>query len=334
LRNRPPIGLGDFLRASEELGARDAESRKRIAKLLGFDWAERPQRGPRDASRERAPENEETTEEAQAVVTETPADSRASGAGREEQHAEAGDLWVETLPSRGVRMPEWVAEVEAMPEPVGEETDEPVPIEPLFAPGWTRAILFAALAHVDRRGPVDVERTVELLCRSEPLTRLPRRTRFHLKNDLQLLIDVNRTMAPFVQDQLALVSAVGRLVSAQNVERLLFSACPTRGAGRAGEWPWGEYVPPKHPGTLVLVLTDLGMSRAAPGVENADADEWLRFAGMIRRDGCQLVTLVPFPRRRVPASLKGAMAVVPWDRTTTVGMIRKIRLSVRQDSVG
>ena len=226
-------------------------------------------------------------------------------------------------------MPKWVSEVEPMPEPVGEERDEPPEVEPLFAPAWTRAILFAALAHVEARGPIDVERTVELLCRREPLTRLPRRTKLHLKNDLQLLIDVNRTMAPFVQDQLALVNAVKRLVSAQNVEQLLFSICPARGAGRADEWPWGTYVPPRHPGTLVLVVTDLGVSRAAPGIETGTTEEWLRFAGMIRRDSCQLVTLVPFPARRVPAALRRAMTVIPWDRSTTPGMIQKIRLKGR-----
>src|SRR5262249_28443753 len=150
--------------------------------------------------------------------------------------------------------------------------------EPLFMPRWTRALLNAALAHVDNTGPIDVDAAVECLSRFELLTRLPRRRKLHLKNDVQLLTDVNQTMMPFAQDQLALVSAIKRLVSAQNVEQLFFSACPTRGAGQMDEWPWGVYQAPRHPGTLVVVLTDLGTSRAGPGSETASTDEWLSFA--------------------------------------------------------
>lgn len=334
---RPPIGFGDFLRATEALGARDPAERKRIAALLGFEWVESVE--PPADSRRAAVRVEQPSEASVGVIEETAAQSESSaasggvGGGREvgviDVTAAPADLWVERLPQRSVRMPKWVSEVEPMPEPVGEERDEPPAVEPLFEPAWTRAILFAALAHVDGRGPLDLERTVELLCRREPLTRLPRRTKFRLKNDLQLLVDVNRTMAPFVQDQLALVDAIKRLVSAQNVEQLLFSICPTRGAGGADEWPWEAYVPPSHPGTLVMVVTDLGVTRAAPGVETGTTGEWLRFAGMIRRDGCQLVTLVPFPARRVPAALRRAMTVIPWDRTTTSGVIQKIRLKGR-----
>lgn len=332
-RRRPAIGFGDFLRAADELGAHDPAERKRIAALLGFDWIESAAVSP---SPRRTTTSEQPTVEplvdgaAQDSPQGEPLDARGDDkAVAREVAGEVVDLWAKVMPPKSVRMPKWVSEVEAMPEPASEERDEPPAVEPLFAPAWTRAILFAALAHVDARGPLDVERTVELLCRREPLTRLPRRTKFHLKNDLQLLIDVNKTMAPFVHDQFALVNAIERLVSAQNVEQLLFSVCPTRGAGLADEWPWGAYIPPKHPGTLVMVITDLGVSRAGPGVETGGTDEWLRFAGMIRRDSCQLVTLVPFALKRVPVSLRRAMTVIPWDRSTTAGMIQKIRLTGR-----
>lgn len=327
-----PISFGDFLRASEKLGAQDPAARKRIAALLGFDWIESaplPSEG-RLKTKEPAPSARPLEEAASDAVTPDSPASEVAPVFVEEGANEVGDIWVEALPPRSVHMPKWMSEVEPMPPPASEERDEPPAVEPLFTPEWTRAILFAVLAHVDRRGAIDIERTVELLCRYKPLTRLPRRTKFHLKNDLQLLIDVNRTMDPFAQDQIALVEAVKRLVSEQNVEQLLFSVCPTRGAGAGGEWPWGPYRPPKHPGTLVMVITDLGVSRAARGVETASTDEWLRFAGMIRKDSCQLVTLVPFPLRRVPAALRRAMVVIPWDRSTTAGVIKKIRLTGRQ----
>lgn len=336
---RPPIGFGDFLRAAEALGARDPAERKRIAALLGFDWVESAAQPPptrrtttgeqpfSEMSGEGTTESTRDESEEMSVVIVGGGEDDETGAGG--SGGEGVDLWVERLPQRSVRMPKWVSEVEPTPAPAGEERDEPPAVEPLFEPAWMRAILFAALAHVDGRGPLDLERTVELLCRREPLTRLPRRTKLRMKNDLQLLVDVNRTMAPFVQDQFALVEAIKRLVSAQNVEQLLFSICPTRGAGRADEWPWEAYVPPSHPGTLVMVVTDLGVTRAAPGVETGTKEEWLRFAGMIRRDGCQLVTLVPFPARRVPAALRRAMTVIPWDRSTTSGVIQKIRLKGR-----
>jgi hypothetical protein len=326
-----PISFADYLRAAELLAAEDSGTRRRIAAMLGFEWraikAPRtdapPTPGPRAYTGEREGAVQSTDVQA---VRESATETQS---GTPEPEGEPEDLWVEDLPPRSVRLPKWVSEVQPMAEPSVAEKDEPPEVEPLFMPRWTRALLYAALAHVDDKGPIDVDRAVERLSRFELLTRLPRRRRFHLKNDLQLLIDVNQTMTPFAQDQFALISAIKRLVSAQNVEQMYFSACPTRGAGQVDEWPWSIYQAPRHPGTLVVVLTDLCVSRARPGIETATADEWLSFARLIAKSGCQSVALVPFPLRRVRPAIRRAMGVVPWDRSTTTGLIQKIRFTGR-----
>lgn len=298
--------------------------------MLGFEWQTRKilqtQTPPTPGLRGSTGGDQDVVEltDVQAATASTETQSEKT-----EAVAEAKDLWLEDLPSRSVRLPKWVSEVQPMAEPTVEEKDEPPEVDPLFMPRWTRALLYAALAHVDDNGPIDIDRAVERLSCFEPFTRIPRRRRFHLKNDLQLLIDVNQTMAPFAQDQFGLISGIKRLVSAQNVEQLYFSACPTRGTGQADEWPWGVYRAPRHPGTLVVVLTDLGASRPRPGNDTAPTHEWLSFAKLIVKAGCQSVALVPFPLRRVRPAIRRAMSVVPWDRSTTTGVIQKIRFSDR-----
>jgi hypothetical protein len=329
---RAPISFADYLLAAERLGAKDPDTRRRVAAMLGFDW-----RAKQTAQTQAAPTpgTRVSTGASQGVLELTDLQAQSTGRAETKSDAtetvgEAEDLWLEDLPPRNVRLPKWVSEVQPMPEPTAEEKDEPPEVEPLFMPRWTRALLYAALAHVDDNGAIDIDLAVERLSRFEHVTRLPRRRRFHLKNDLQLLIDISPTMAPFAQDQFALIANIKRLVSAQNVEQLYFSGCPTRGAGSADEWPLRAYRAPRHPGTLVVVLTDLCASRAGPGIEAANTDEWLSFARLIVKGGCQSVALVPFPLRRVRPALRRAMSVVPWDRSTTTGAIQKIRFTGRQ----
>jgi hypothetical protein len=302
--------------------------------MLGFDW--QATKGPAESALPLRP-RDITNERPDVKLTDglliTPIDEAQKQTETPEEALEAEDLWLEDLPPRSVRLPKWVSEVQPMPVPPAEEKDQSPEVPPLFMPRWTRALLYAALAHVDDTGPIDIDKAVERLSRFERLTRVPRRRRFHLKNDLQLLIDINQTMMPFAQDQFALIANIKRLVSAQNVEQLYFSGCPTLGAGPADEWEWDTYRAPRHPGTLVVVLTDLCASRTGPGAEAVNPDEWLSFAKAIAKAGCQSVALVPFPLRRVRPEIRRAMFVIPWDRTTTTGMIQKIRFTGRNTTI-
>ena len=323
-----PISFADYLLAAERLGAKDPDTRRKISAMLGFDWKARKAVTTQEPMRGSRPPTSGGQGNVEPIdLTATPIAATETQSHQTEAAGDVEDLWLEDLPSKTVRLPQWVSQVQPLPEPAEQEKDEPPEVDPLFMPRWTRALLYAACARVDDNGPIDIDRAVERLSRFEHLTRLPRRRRFHLKNDLQLLIDVNQTMMPFMQDQFALISAIKRLVMAQNVEQLYFSGCPTRGAGPADEWPWKVYRAPRHPGTLVVLLTDLCASRAGPGIDTAKVDEWLTFARLIAKSGCQSVALVPFPLRRVRPTLRRAMSVIPWDRSTTTGMIQKVRFT-------
>ncbi|MDT7808429.1 MAG: hypothetical protein QOJ70_2242 [Acidobacteriota bacterium] len=324
-----PISFGDFLLASEGLDGGDPATRRRIAALLGFDWRETKTPAASDAPSSPRAASEEGLKVVATDDVKVNADPKPPGeVAAANDDAAAEELWLEPLPPRAVRMPVWVSEVKPMPKPVGVEEDEPLPSEPLFTPAWTRALLATTLSYLDERGPLDIERVVKLLSLGEPLKHLPRRMKLGLKPNLQLLIDINKTMMPFVQDQFLIVSEMERLIPAQSITQLFFSACPLRGVGSGEDWPEEPYRPP-HTDTPVLLLTDLGVGRAGPGVESASVEEWLRFARVVRAAGCQLAALVPYPLRRVAAPLRRAMSVIPWDRATTTGQVRRIRLADR-----
>jgi hypothetical protein len=191
--------------------------------------------------------------------------------------------------------------------------------EPLFQPEWTPALLAAVCATRAPSGPLEVARLVDLAATAVPLTeiRRPRRT---LAHGVQLLIDTGPGMMPYAQDCALLRRAVLAVVGTR-VAVLRFAGCPTRGAG-TGPRPWGRYRPPPAP-TPVLLLTDLGIGRPEPPAERVGVREWLAFADLLRRQGCDGVALVPYPRRRVPAPLRAALHVVEWDRATTVRSVHR-----------
>ncbi len=77
------------------------------------------------------------------------------------------------------------------------------------------------------------------------------------------------------------------------------SLLPTRRRGRA---------------PLVLVMTDLGIGRPPGWAEWASEAEWLEFALLLRKAGCPLVALVPYPSDRWPPALAASMMILSFDR--------------------
>jgi hypothetical protein len=65
------------------------------------------------------------------------------------------------------------------------------------------------------------------------------------------------------------------------------------------------------------VLSDLA-ALSPPGDRVEVEDGWCRFAALLHEAGCPVVALVPAPPRRVPPRVRASVAVVPWDRPTSV----------------
>jgi hypothetical protein len=330
------ISHADWLKAVRLLGIDDPEGWRQVAALLGLEL---PDESARDELRrpprriEREPlrllpdkplvhgEPPETTPQFEAQPAEFLETLPPDGDG--------DDAWIETLSTRSVYFPKWLTDAVGLPTWSGDGELTPPPIDPLFQPAWTRTLLHAALATGDRdAGEIDEEQTVEKLVRAEPLTSVPRLSRLRLR-DVQVLVDVGESMRPFAEDQDAILKDIKHVMTAQMVQELAFEECPSRGAGRRDEWPRGGYRPPS-PGTVVLLLTDFGVGyRGGPG---ALLGEWQDFAASVLQAGCPLVALAPYAPADIAPSLRRLIAVIPWDRATTTGLVRRLRLDADRRS--
>lgn len=324
---RPPIFLGDLVRAIEHLQPSDDTARRSIARLLGMPWNE-----PFDVAAER--------QAASASGDAAPDQHKQPGQSGERSFGDSGSS--EKEPSETAResprdfqlISSRYAPSSAAQESPGltidragwfpvEEPADPPPLEPLFAPQWIRGILSAALATDSGAGLLDLDRIVEALARGERIWPLPALPWPTLSRGVQVLIDRGLGMAPFARDQVLLQEEIQRVVGKDQFEILRFAGCPSRGAGTGAQRKWRDYQPPL-PGTPILLLTDLGSSRPLLADDWASVDEWLEFAEVVRRAGCPLVAFVPYTPSRLPAKLVGALTVIQWDRRTTAVSIRNL----------
>ena len=118
-----------------------------------------------------------------------------------------------------------------------------------------------------------------------------------------------------------LAARIERLVGADGFERLAFDRSPLGelGVGDGPVWTWKRYAEqrPLPAGRPLLAVTDLGLGghRAARA---ETARSWLEFADEVAAAGSRLVLLVPYPAARWPAVLRRSVAIVRWDRATSV----------------
>src|SRR4051794_32689862 len=263
--SRPPISLGDGIRALATLKPTDPATAHEILALLGLEVRatapppvpDRPLESPTSPDEERpAPDRGLEPEHAPEH-----ADDRAA-LGDEVPSA------LETLPSTAGAE---IAGVEALQE---ERAPSLPPIDPLLLPRWVRGIVSAALSVPLPDGPPDVERLVGTLARGAPITDVPRRAVPTLRLGVHLLVDRSSRMTPFAKDQAWLDWALRRIVGEGRVERRGFTGSPlsaVTGADRSGRG--GPRSPPPA-GTPVLALTDLGIARPMFDPDANDPDDW------------------------------------------------------------
>jgi hypothetical protein len=198
----------------------------------------------------------------------------------------------------------------------------------LFAERLAPSLLAAMVATDAGDGPENLEMLVHLLASRQFPLELPRRQRPSLLRGAQLLVDVGRSMTPFRHDTAVLADVVFGTVGRTNVRRMVFADSPLRGMGTGARWTWTSgYVAPDV-GTPVLVVTDLGIGGPADHHARSRAHEWITLAERLRRRGSPLVALVPYPPHRWPDALVGQLAIVTWDRRTTLSDVRSARRSL------
>jgi hypothetical protein len=328
------ISLGDLVRAFRTLRA-DRESRFGIAKLLkltpfeSFEELlrlEKEEEARKKAGPEVKPPVLNQTEQPDGdkrATEETPDTSK-----RDLPPVPSGSSPVRSEVKKGLRVqgtPSWAGNFEPLPK-AAEAPAIPAPsrkFEPLLLPNWTRSILSGALSRKTHDGPVNVGKVVTSIARGEMVTALPRYPRPTLSRGVQVLIDRSATMLPFADDQRWLEREIRLVVGEENAQILSFEGCPTRRVGRGPKSEWKDYEPHFRPrrGTVLLLLTDLGIGRPPSPAAGVRFDEWRLFAESLRKRGCPLVALVPYAPARWPPVLTSLITIVQWDRTTGAPLI-------------
>lgn len=318
-RKSPNISLGDLARAVHELGLSDPPTVKLVAGMLGFHIEAAAGEAPAVAVGDAGAGGQVGR-----AASPTPeAEEGGEEESRSEPLIEQKVIPVELTFTKAEKE-ELIPEVEVTPfPPQGPDIDVTLPpLDPLFAPQWTRGILSAALATNEDEGVLDVERVAEMLANCETVERLPTVSARTMRRGMHLLLDIGQAMMPFERDQLWLAQEIRRVVGESHVEAFNFAGSPLRGAG-ARPRPWPQYCPPL-PGTPIVLLTDLGICRLARSGERADEAEWAEFCDGMRRACCPLIALVPYKLSRWPRSLARRMTIVQWDRGTTAATVGKM----------
>lgn len=309
---RPQIGLADLIRAADVLGANEQE-RLEIQALLGLLEAAPPAAPVSLRKLSTTPERSDGNQ-----IEHKPKHDQQKPL---EKHVEKGPDPENVegpfeLVSTGRHEPLRVQlnAAEALPAPDPGQAGPLRSLPPLFPTNSARNLFSALVATAAQDGPIDEGRLVELSAKCRPAARLPRRTAWTLRRGAQVLVDRSEAMVPFRNDIEDALSALGLLLG-DSVSVLRFEETPLR-VFRYARNQARDYRPPPA-GTPVLAITDLGLRRPR------DAWAWIDFAARVRRAGCPLAALVPYPPSRFPLPLASRMVAVSWDPSMTAGAVRR-----------
>jgi hypothetical protein len=316
----PAIFLGDLFRAKDKLQPSDAEALRRIAELLGL-YPEEASRLLEDEITDRMLRRAQSRQGPEdwpipsSLESERPPERRPYVPRPRYQRSKLSPIEVSAQ--------EWANEIEPLSPAASEESSVPLPLEPLFNPQWTRAILSGSLSTTVYEGPVDVPRVLDRLARMESLSTLPRLPVPTARRGVQVLVDKSQAMEPYLSDLEYLQERVRRVIGQSRVKVLHFVGSPLRGAGAGPRRLWKNYQPP-YTGTPVLLLTDLGIGQPLLSDEQASEQEWLHFVALIQKARCPLIAMVPYAPSRYPSAIARALIIICWDRSTTAGKVRSI----------
>ena len=171
------------------------------------------------------------------------------------------------------------------------------------------------------RAELDVERFIELLCRGEAFTRMPRQRFAGLASQVWLVVDRSRRLVPFWSDQDELVARLTRLLGELGVTVWTLPTGP--GAELTGPAVLSRRtVPPA--GTPVLALTDLGAYAGA-----AASARWIRWGRRLAAD-YPLYALLPCPEYRWSRTAAELWNAHLWDRGARTAVPDELSAAVEE----
>ncbi|MGW2717022.1 hypothetical protein [Streptomyces sp. NPDC001492] len=202
--------------------------------------------------------------------------------------------------------------------------------EPPWSPEWARGVMVAAVSAPVASRRLDQRALLRKVSRQQVLRSVPWQRRPSTRRGVQLLLDHGQGMAPFQDDRQWLRALLESVAGRDRVEVLRFTGSPLRGVVRAARSAPEPYRPPA-PGTPVVLVSDLG--RISPPFTNGAAarpDEWPAFVDGVLRCGCPPVVLTPFPAAVYPPSLRGRVALIPFDRRISLRYAREATRTVHR----
>lgn len=322
MTNSHPKSLADLITALDKLSPSDEEAMHAIVEILGMRLESKLVEVERSEHREEVSDsitikNEHPTQ-TEPIPPPTPSETSKKPAETsypstliplEKSHVDPPAWFHNPLPLKST-------------EGSGSSTTS-YPLQTLFLPDWTRAILISALSTYNNLGSIEIEEIINRISINEPLKQIPRRPWPTMVHGVQVLIDRSEALEPFYQDQIHLKSAIRKVAGSDRTKIMEFMGCPSWGVGDAKSDDWSDYHPPASR-TTVLLITDLGILHNPYISNRAGVRDWLRFAAIVRKAGCSLVAFVPYPPARWPKTLHGAMTIIQWDRTTSTSTIQHI----------
>jgi hypothetical protein len=305
--------LGDAAEAFDALGLTSHDEARKIASMLGLEFAERPEIPAQpDVEPSAFIDAAEPTSPASTTVTE-------SGITR------LRNLSVLALPPLepvGSQPPDEASTEQQAPvlsEDSRSETLPSLPFRPLLRSRTAASVVTTAIRTWGPGSRIDERRTVAELARGRAIREFPRRPRLSVYRGVQVLVDLAEAMDPYGRDQQHVVDLVQRVVGREITMVGSFENCPSRGV-----WMLPRAAAVR--GRPVLVLTDLGLGGPQVQPARASVDEWRRYARGLARAGSSVIALVPYPVDEARRVVGRRIATVPWDRAS-VSTVQQARRS-------
>jgi hypothetical protein len=323
----PEIGLGDLMKALEQIQPGAQAERERIAKCLGFQAGyfsnSMPDYRPTQGAGHSAQKNRLPTQPLPAPANKPVMPPKPEPA--VELPKKILPFKLEILPNslEAGMAPSLPPEVEQRDSlQLGHPNSPPVARLLLFSERKARGLLGAAVMQPAPGYDLDSKRLVRAFIQSQPVRKLPMLPRYSTRHGCQLLLDFSDALAPWWDDMRNLMRQFQSLLGE--------AVCPvyefTRNPQEAVRWTEtaGEQVWQAIPGKPVVVATDFGLTRIPLCEPRPGLSVWLEFAQHCRRQQVPLIALTPIERVRCPKELGRLMSLIHWNPATRAADVKRL----------
>ncbi len=326
---RSEIGLGDLMKALEQIQPGVQAERDRIAKCLGFQAGYfsssmpdyRPTQGAWHSARQNC--SIPQPKPLQPIVNKPMMPLAPEPA--VELPKEILLINIEKMPNTleigtAPRLPPDIEQQDSLKPEV--PTSPPVPRILLFSERKSRGLLGAAVMQPAPGYDLDAKCLVRAFIQSQPVRKLPMLPRYSTRHGCQLLLDFSDALIPWWDDMRNLMRQFQSLLGE--------AACPvyefTRKPQEAVRWTEtaGEQVWQTIPGKPVVVATDFGLTHIPLGEPRPGLSVWLEFAHLCRRRQIPLIALTPIERVRCPKELGRMMSIIHWNPATRAADVKRL----------